>query len=75
MPYYGFGCTGQQFEELLLILGLNGEDVDQRDKLAAQRDRCHWQVGRGLVDDRQWVTHGLAAGSITGENFRPAGCS
>src|SRR5882724_1462262 len=44
MAYRGFGRTGQQFEELLLIVGFNGEDVDQRDKFAAQRDRCHRRI-------------------------------
>jgi len=35
------GCAGQQFNEFLLILGFDGEYIDQRDKLAVWRDRRH----------------------------------
>jgi hypothetical protein len=36
MPHGSLGCAGQQFNELPLIRGLDGKDIDQRDKLAAR---------------------------------------
>jgi hypothetical protein len=41
MAHGSLGRAGQQFKQLLLIGGLDGEDVDQGDKLATRRDRCH----------------------------------
>ena len=35
MSHGGFGCTGQQLNESLLIRGVHGEDIDQRDELKA----------------------------------------
>src|SRR5258708_35126196 len=44
MEYRGVGRAGQQFEESLLIVRFDGEDVDQRDQFAAQGDRCHRRI-------------------------------
>src|SRR5712664_3996738 len=40
MAHGSLGGAPQQFKKLPLIGGLDGEDVDQRDELAARRDRC-----------------------------------
>jgi hypothetical protein len=52
-----YGCIGracQQFNEFLLIRGFNGEDIDQRDKLAVGRDRRHTQPRGRVVGVGAW---------------------
>jgi len=40
MAHGSLSRAGQQVKQLLLVGGLNGEDVDHGDKLATRRDRC-----------------------------------
>src|ERR1700730_16602325 len=79
MAYGGFGRAGQQFKELLLISGFNGEDIDQREKFAARRDRCHRRTRdsdfrkdsptypRSLCDD--WLAGGVPSGLGTSQSI------
>src|ERR1700681_4106297 len=52
MTYGSVGRAGQQFKELPLIRGLDGEDIDQRDKVAARRDRCHRRTRGSVITER-----------------------
>ena len=41
MAYGSLGRAGEQFKQLQLIGGLDPKDIDQGEKLAIRRDRCH----------------------------------
>ena len=56
MAYGSLGRTGQQFNEFLLIRGLDREDIDDRDKLAVRRDRRHTQTRGSVVKNRNSLT-------------------
>jgi hypothetical protein len=61
MAHGSLGRTGQQFKELLLIRRLNSEYIDQRDKLAARRDRCHTQTRGSVITE---VSLGMRASFV-----------
>jgi hypothetical protein len=61
MAHGSLGRAGQQFKELPLIRGLDGEDIDQRDKFAARRDRCHTQTCGSVITE---VSLGMRASFV-----------
>jgi len=64
MAHRGSRGLRQQFDELLLSRGFNGEDVDQRDKLSAQREGCHQRISTTRLHQGQ---PSRKLGSIRGE--------
>ena len=50
MAYGGLGSAGQQFEQLPLIGGFDGEDVDERDNFGVRRDRCHRRIPTACLE-------------------------